>query len=175
MALWQCQYGNALKYCTKVLPHLWRNINPDSKYSDLKTELRTRPQLRETDHLHSLITRLWPILPPPPAPALTSDPGIEHLEKLFWDCCKLRLWVSSVFRYLLFSYVLYPLITWPGYWTLVGLSVPVLWPPLAQISPITKHSSPSHPQFPQFEVNIRMKINNQFYYLTCWTEAIKGK
>ena len=35
-----------------------------------------------------------------------------------------------------------------------GMSVPH--------SPLGSHSSPSHPQFPQFEVNIRMKINNQF-------------
>ena len=46
-----------------------------------------------------------------------------------------------------------------GHWT--DILCPLSSSP--PVSPITKHSSPSHPQFPQFEVNIRMKINNQFY------------
>ena len=77
---------------------------------------------------------------------LPSNSQHAETKHLFWVCCKMRT----------------------QEWCPLSSSPPAS-PGPARVSPITKHSSPSHPQFPQFEVNIRMKINNQFYSYTCWT------
>ena len=80
----------------------------------------------------------------------TQYPQHAQTKHLFWVCCKMRM----------------------QEWCPLSSSPPIS-PGLARVSPITKHSSPSHPQFPQFEVNIRMKINNQFYSYLLNTRQMK--
>ena len=82
-----------------------------------------------------------------PVPSNSQHAQTKHL---FWVCCKMRM----------------------QEWCPLSSSPPIS-PGLARVSPITKHSSPSHPQFPQFEVNIRMKINNQFYSYLLNTRQMK--